>query len=142
MNTPELRALVLAFVAHLLRPIDPEAAQQAGADARRLGRDRGGFDAVIFGSPADVLVSAAEAEHKVFGLAEVIEQVSQVVRGLARIVTALHHRDLAYAVDVAKRFAWPQTRLVLLATIYAAADAHGERAIMQEVAGLATFPPS
>lgn len=112
INDSGLRAIVLAFVAHILRSGDPDA---------------------------EVLASAAEVERKVFGPTEVIEQVSQVVRGLARIVNALHHGDLAYAVDVAKRFAWQRTRIVLLAAVYAAADAQGDRAIMQEVADLAAF---
>jgi hypothetical protein len=61
------------------------------------------------------------------------------IRGLARVVNALHERDFEYATDVAKRFAWPRTRAVLLAAIYATAELSGERKAMVMVASIANF---
>jgi hypothetical protein len=143
VNNPELRAVVLAFVAQILQSIDRNAALQLRVDSRRLCRDRSGiFSNVIFGSSAEALASAAEVERKVFGPTEIIGQVSEVIRGLARVVNALQDRHLAYAVDVAKRFAWTRTRIILLAAIYTTAENVGERGVMQDVANLANFPQS
>jgi telomerase protein component 1 len=138
VNSFELRAVVLAYIAQIVEAVDRNAARQLRDHSRRLcRRHQGPFSDVIFGSSAEVLAAAAQVERKVFGPAEVIEQVSQVVRGLARVVKALHERDFAYATDVAKRFAWTRTRDIMLAAIYATAERSGERAAMLEIANIA-----
>src|SRR5207244_13303506 len=105
-RSAELVAIVQLMVAHLLEPTDRTVAEGLRAEAPPHK------------SIPDVLAAAAEVERKAFGPSETIAQVSQVIRGIARIVNATRVLDFGYAVDVAKRFVWPRTRMVLLVATY------------------------
>jgi WD40 repeat protein len=117
----ELVAYVDLMMAHLLEATDRIVAARLRAEAP------------AHPSIPDVLVAAAEVERKTFGPSEAIVQISQVIRGIARIVNATRASDFEYAIDVAKRFVWPRTRRLLLVATYGIAEAAGLRDTMKEI---------
>ncbi len=88
----------------------------------------------------DIRAAAAEVERKVFGPSESITQVSQVIRGIARILNATRIADFDYALDVAGRVAWLHTRTVLLLAIYGQAAAGGRHDVMERITSRLAFP--
>jgi tetratricopeptide (TPR) repeat protein len=111
---PGNRCLLLCCLASVLAHADEGAARQLHAAADALGDDPG----QILSYPLDKLhLFTAEVEPKQYAAGERIAEVSQVIRGAARIVNQLaaHHVDTAD--EIAGRFTWPRTRRLLLAGI-------------------------
>lgn len=140
VTSEENRAALLIFLSYLFDDIDPSVASDLRSAALGLGISPNGIvGELVYGSAAGVVAFTAEVERKTFGPEETIVQVSQVIRGAARIVNALAANDLSYAVDVARRFVWPRTRAVLLAAIYGDAVRKQDVDAQEQVARVAGF---
>lgn len=122
ISSPEHLSIVYSMMARLF-----EVTDRVIADDLRCAASRSK-------STVDVLAAATGVERKVFGPSETIVQVSQVIRGIARILNATRASDFGYALDVGKRFAWPRTRMILLLAVYGSAEAKNRREILQAIA--------
>ena len=121
ISSPENLAIVYSMMAHLF-----DATDRTVADDLRTA-------AGISKSPVNVLTAAAEVERKTFGPSDTIVQVSQVIRGMARVLNATRTSDFDYALDVTRRFVWPRTKITLLLATYGIAEAANRRDTMKAI---------
>jgi len=130
LRSLENKCFFMCFLAKIIGHANPKTGEKLYNTARSLGVNPGD---IFTYSLHQITFITMQVEPKQYALTEQITEVSQVIRGTARIVNELDKNRCQSAYNIAKRFIWQRTKNVILAGIYGCCVHVGEIKLAKEI---------